>query len=209
MIGKKIGSALVVTALVLATAVPAASAHRSQDDKDKAPRVEMLSVDLFYGDFDSNIHLFAGLTAEDFCNGVTPQMAKARVSERGDGTLTLKTSKIRRVDLYLYWFDGGGGPELIDATCAAMFDDDPTTQPLQPFASGKGRVRITHSGLDSVDDTGGFHIRNSARGTVTSADGSRWKVRGRANFDLADEGFPIGDPADFQGLRIRKLRHGW
>ncbi len=46
-------------------------------------------------------------------------MAKAKVFERSDGTLTLKTGKIRRVDLYLYWFDGGGGPELIDATCAA------------------------------------------------------------------------------------------
>jgi len=207
MIRKKIGSALVVTALVLATAVPAASAHRSQEDRDTGPRVEMLSVDLFYSTSYSGILLFAGFTAEDACNEVAPRMARAKVTERPDGTLKIKTGKIRGVDLYLYHF--GGDPfQLIDETCAAMFDDDPTTQPLQPFAAGKGRVKIAHTGLDSVDDIGGFHIRNSARGTVTSEDGSRWKVRGRASFDLTEEGFPIGDPAEFQSLRIRKLRHG-
>ncbi len=209
MIGKKIGSAFVVMGLVLGTAVPAASAHRSQEERDKAPRVEMLPVDLFYGDFDSNIHLFAGFTAEDACNGVTPRMAKAKVFERSDGTLTLKTGKIRRVDLYLYWFDGGGGPELIEATCAAMFDDDPTTQPLQPFAVGKGRVKMIISGLESLDDAGGFHVANTTRGKVTAEDGSQWKVRGRASLDIGEDGIPVGDPAEFQGLRIRKIRYGW
>ncbi len=205
MFGKKIGSAFVVMALFLATAVSAASADRTQQGNDKAFRSEMLPVDLFYGGLGNEFTLFVSFTAEDACNEVPAQMARARVRERSDGTLTVKTRRNRGIDLYLYEFDGDAF-DFIDATCEAMFDDDPTTQPLQPIAVGKGWVKVKLSGLDSLDDTGGFHIRNTAKGKVTAEDGRTWKVRGNASFDLHEEGFPLGDPADFQGLRVKEIR---
>ncbi len=207
MIRKKIGSAFVVTALLMAAVSPAASADESQAGREGGHRVEMVPVALFYGGFTSDFTLFVGFTLEDACNDVAPLLAPAKVLERNDGTITLKARRIRNVDMFLYEY-GGDAFDLIDAACEAIFDDDPTTQPLQPIANGHGRVQITLAGLEGLDDTGGFHIRNSAWGRLRGEDGSRWKVQGRANFDLAEEGFPIGDPAEFQGLRVRQTRQG-
>jgi len=169
--------------------------------------VGRVPVDLFYGDPVNGPILFAGFTAEDACNEVPPRMARAKVFERSNGTLTVRARRIRGVDLFLYEFEGDPF-ELINATCEAMFDGDPTTQPIQPFAVGNGRVNITLHGLESLDDIGGYHVANTTWGTVTADDGTHWRVRGNASFNLDDEGFPIGDPADFQGLRVREIRHG-
>ncbi len=207
MTRKKLTSTFAVLALLLTAIAPAASAQESQQDQPNEPHTEMVSVDLFYGGFTSDYTLFVGFTLEDACNDVPPLMAPAKVLERGDGTITLKARRIRNIDMFLYEW-GGDAFDLIDTTCAAMFDDDPTTQPLQPIATGKGRVQITLAGLDSLDDTGGFHIRNSAWGRLRGEDGSRWRVHGRANFDLHEEGYPIGDPAEFQGLRVKQTRVG-
>ncbi len=206
MTRKKISSALAVLALCLTAMAPAASAQEPEQDMPDGLNVEMVSVDLFYGGFSSDYTLFVGFTPEDACNEVPPLMAPARVLERGDGTITLKTRRIRRVDMFLYEY-GGDAFDFIDETCEAMFDDDPATQPLQPIAVGRGRVRITLAGLDSLGDIGGFHVRNTAWGRLRGEDGSRWRVQGHANFDLHEEGFLIGDPAELQGLRVKQTRH--
>lgn len=46
---------------------------------------------------------------------------------------------------------------------------------------------------------------NVAKGKVTAADGTRWRVRGHADFDLHEDGYPLGDPADFQGLTVEEF----
>ncbi|MEE9417725.1 MAG: hypothetical protein V3V01_20775 [Acidimicrobiales bacterium] len=205
MFGKKLGTAFLVITLFAAIAVTTASADETQQGNDKAFRTEMVSVELFYGGLGNEFTLFVGFTAEDACNEVEESMARARVRERSDGTLTVKTRRIRGIDLFMYEFDGDAF-DFIDQTCEAMFDDDPTTQPLQPVAVGKGWVKVKLSGLDSLDDIGGFRVRNTAKGKVTAEDGRSWKVRGHASFQLHEEGFPDGDPADFQSLRVKEIR---
>lgn len=202
MFGTKITTAFAVAALSAVSALPGAAAHSRHKDF----RIEMVPVHKFYGDFENGYALFAGLSPEDYCNDVAPPMAEAKVFERGDGTLKVKVHHANDVDLFLYEFDGPP-PALIGATCDAMFDDDPATEPLQPLAIGSGRVRIIDSGLETLDAPGGYHASNSTKGKVTAADGRRWKVRGLANLDLEDDGFPIGDPVDFQSLKLRELRY--
>ena len=159
----------------------------------------------FYG-FDGGYVLFTGATPEDLCYDTPPPLAPAKVFERRDGTFTVKARGIKGIDLFLYEFDGPA-PALIGATCEALFDGDPATTPLQPMAVGTGTERLTIRGTEGPDDIGGFHVANSARGTVKSTDGTRWKVRGHASFDVGEDGVPIGEPSHFQGLRVRQIGH--
>lgn len=91
----KAASALAVTALVSATGVPGAFANESDPGGDDEVLTEMVPLDLFYGNFDSGHVLFAGMSPDDYCNGVAPPMAPAMVSERPDGTLRLKVRNVR------------------------------------------------------------------------------------------------------------------
>lgn len=201
----KIATAFAVAALASAAAVPAASAGGSPPGNQNGFFADEATVDLFYG-FDSGYALFVGFTAEDACFGTPPPTVPARVFARADGTFTVMSHGRPEVDMYLYEFNDP--PILIDETCAALFDDDPSTQPLQPIATGTGQVKFAITGIEGPDDMGGFHIVNSANGTVTAEDGTQWKVRGHADFDLGEDGVPIGSPADFQGLRVNQIKRG-
>lgn len=156
---------------------------------EEQPHVE----GLFYGDFDRDILLFAGATAEDFCTGDEPTH-DARVFDRSDGSVDIKVDTSEQ-PIYLY-ASPLGAPELIGATCDAMFDGDPNTIPLEPFAEGPGVVRMRIQ----IAPDGTVHVVNSTVGTASSADGTTWKVRGWADLTIVD-GIPVGDPAEFQGLR--------
>lgn len=154
------------------------------------------AVDLFYGDFEQGILLFAGQQPEDFCTGDTLTPTALRAVQRGDGSTVLLGSD-REVPIYLY-AASVGAPELIGQTCDAMFDDDPGTVPPAPIATGSGSTvqRIT------IETDGTQHVKNQTVGTAWSEAGVRWIVRGWADLTVVD-GMPVGDPADFQGLRAR------
>lgn len=153
-------------------------------------------VDLFYGDFEQDLLLFAGQPPQDFCRGATGTPTTFRAVERGDGSTVLLGSD-RDVPIYLY-SASVGAPDFIGEVCTAMFDDDPATEPPDPVATGTGSVvqRIT------IEPDGTEHVKNDTVGTAWSGDGVRWIVRGWADLVIED-GMPVGDPAQFQGLRAR------
>lgn len=180
---------IAVTIMMLSALVIAAQAQGSGGFDE-----ETHQEGLFYGDFDQEILLFAGATTEDFCNEDEP-IHDARVFHRADGSVDIKVDASEQ-PIYLY-SSPLGAPELIDATCEAMFDGDPDTVPLEPFALGDGLVRMR---IEIAPD-GTAHVVNSTVGNASSADGTTWRVRGWADLMIVD-GMPVGDPADFQGLRV-------
>lgn len=181
-------TAALATCLLLAGSTTAAAA--GPQGYDEQQHVE----GLFYGDFDLEILLFAGATTEDFCNGNEPTH-DARVFTRHDGSVDIMVDASEQ-PIYLY-SSPLGGPELIDATCEAMFDGDPDTVPLEPFAVGEGQVRMRIG----IAPDGTVHIVNSTVGSATAADGTTWKVRGWADLMIVD-GVPVGAPTEFQGARF-------
>ncbi len=152
----------------------------------------------FYGNFELEILLFTGDEVTNICNGASEPIVTARVFSRQDGTVDLKVNA-RDMPIFLY-HSPLGAPEFIDATCQAMFDGDPTTTPVQAFATGTAnfRERIT------VHPDGFEEHVNGVNGEATSPDGTSWKVRTWADFAI-DDGMLIGDPADFQGLTIHRM----
>lgn len=154
---------------------------------------------LFYANFDEDVLLFAGGGVEEICNGASPPIVTAYVSERSDGTRVLR-SESHDVPFVLYYTDLPP-IEFIGQTCQAMFDGDPATVPVQPFASGTGFVRLRYvAHTDGVVD-----ITNSIVGQATGPDGRSWLARGWADF-AEDNGVLIGDPAEFQGLSIEEIK---
>jgi hypothetical protein len=51
---------------------------------------------------------------------------------------------------------------------------------------------------------GRLNITNAVNGIASAPDGNSWKLRGWADFVVAD-GVPVGDPAEFQGLTVRRI----
>ncbi|WP_299443453.1 hypothetical protein [uncultured Phycicoccus sp.] len=153
----------------------------------------------FYGNFDIDVLLFAGETAEYLCSGAPVPVVTARVYQRNDGGADLKVNSAG-MPVYLY-HSPLGAPEFIDETCAAVADGDPSTVPVPPFAVGTARFkeRIT------VSAEGVVEIYNGVNGTASDSAGTTWKVRTWADFVLDDDGVPIGDPADFQGLALHEI----
>lgn len=169
---------------------------QGNDSHEERPHEEAL----FYGNFTDEVLLFAGATTQDFCTGNQPTNT-ARVSTHADGSETVEVDADNQ-PFHLY-ASPLGGPELIDATCEAMFDDDPDTVPLAPYATGEGRFRIR---IEQAPD-GSAHVINSATGSVTSPAGPTWQVRGWADLEIVD-GMPLGDPATFQGLAVQRTGGG-
>lgn len=182
----------VATCLLLAASVTTAEATRRGYVEQDHP------AGRFYGGFGSGVLLFTGDGAEDICNGRPEPVVSARVFERRDGSMILRVNG-QKVPFVLYYSELNA-LEFIDQTCEALFDDDPDTMPVQPFASGTARYRErTDTSPDGVEE-----IFNGVRGFATSADGTRWKVRSWADF-VVDNGVLMGDPAEFQGLSIRRV----
>lgn len=184
----------VICLLLAGSATVAASAHRSFEEVDHP-------AGRFYGGFGSGVLLFTGEGgAQDICNGVPEPTVRARVFERNDGSSVLR-ARASDLPFVLYQTDLDA-PAFIDQTCAALFDGNPDTVPVEPFASGTGKFRERiRSSPDGVDD-----VFNGVRGFASSPDGTRWRVRTWADF-VVDNGELIGDPADFQGISIRQVGH--
>lgn len=143
---------------------------------------------LFYGDLEGGILLFAGATPQEFCAGDEPIFSTREFSRRDD-TIDVMVDAAR-APIYLYASDLPA-PVLVAATCAGEASPE-------PFAEGEGLIRMRR-----VEDLLGapkFAV-NSTVGTASSDDGTTWRVRGWADLEFGDDG-PIGDPADFQGLRV-------
>lgn len=155
----------------------------------------------FYGNFDEGVLAFTGGGVEEICNGEPEPTVPARIVERGDGATVLRAMS-PALPFVLYRSELGA-PEFIDQTCQALFDGDPSTTPVQPFATGLGRFkeRIV-AGPDGVE-----HHVNGVNGWALGDDGAIWKVRSWADF-IIDNGELIGDPAEFQGLTLREIRRG-
>jgi hypothetical protein len=195
--GARATAALAAAALLLvglptvAGAAPAAADPQGYEEVDHG-------IGRFYGNFEAQVLLFAAGSAEDICNGGDEPTVPARVYERRDGGTDLKVTA-RDVPIWLYE-SPLGAPEFVDQTCGALFDGDPTTEPVQPFAHGTASLKERiEAGPDGVED----HW-NGVNGTATSADGTQWKVRSWADF-VIDNGVLVGDPAEFQGLAIHEI----
>lgn len=165
------------------------------------------AVGFFYGTFgeDPNIVLLVGGTAVEFCLDDPdpfvgePGVAPSRVFVRDDGRVDIK---VNDTDQPIYLYESSGeAPDVIAETCEALFDDDPATTPLEPFASGAAdlKVRIGVISDDLVD------VFNSVNGTATGTDGTEYKVRASADL-IVENGVPQGDPAEFVSFALTEIK---
>lgn len=196
-ITRRASIALLGAGLVLAGGVtPAGAAPQGFEQVDQG-------AGRFYANFADDVLLFTGPGAEAICLGEPEPLVPGRVFHRQDGGMDIKVNA-RDVQITLYR-SSLGAPEFIDQTCEALFDDDDSTEPVPPFAHGmasfKERTSVPASG-----GPGGVQIFNGVNGKATATDGTTWKVRTWADFQLGADGMPIGDPADFQGLSIHQIR---
>lgn len=155
-------------------------------------------IAFFYGDFDEDVLLFAGATPAEWCGEDPGVPSVGTLAPKPDGTTVLRSID-RDVPLYLYSSDLGA-PEYIGATCAVLFDGDPTTVPDEPFATGTGMVKqkVVEQG-DGVER----HV-NSVVGRAWSPT-DRYVLKAWADLMVVD-GVPQGDPAEFQGLTVKEIR---
>ncbi|MEZ5225956.1 MAG: hypothetical protein R2710_04590 [Acidimicrobiales bacterium] len=195
---KQLMAATAIVGSVLAPAgLAGASEHR--------PLVQEIGIGLVYETFDEtdNQMLFVGGSVGEFCEdnpadpfNAEPGSAMARVFVHRDGAVTVKATN-QEQPAYLYRTGAAGGPPWIEAVCADMANG---AEPPEAFATGAValKLRVTEHSPDLVD------VFNSTRGTVTSADGSRFRVRSKADFIL-ENGMPAGDPTDFVELDVRPM----
>jgi hypothetical protein len=182
-----------LTAALLAGSITAAGATpQGYEDQDhEAVR--------FYANFEAGVLLYTA-KVEDLCNGEPEPIVSARVFNRQDGSVDLKVNA-RDLPIFLY-HSPLDAPEFIDQTCEALFDGDPATVPVEPFASGaadfKERINVAPGGIEEHS--------NGVNGFATGTAGTTWKVRTWADFTI-DNGELIGDPAEFQGLTIHQVGH--
>lgn len=184
--------AVLVTSVVVVLGVVTAQVAQGRGYEETT-----VTEGLFYGDFDEDLVLFVGETPVGICSGADEPTHDARVFRRNDGRVSIKVDGSKQ-SIHLYESELGA-PEFIDATCAALSDDDDSTQPVEPFAEGEGTVRMRNE--ERPDGT--VHVVNSTVGSATDADGVTYRVRAWADLMIV-EGVPQGDPADFQGLRVTR-----
>ena len=188
--GRMLRAAL-VAAVAATTALGAVATAQAGTAVESGPYQE----GLFYGDFDAEVLLFAGGTAEQFCTGDEP-VHDARYVFGEDGSLVITVEPNVEQPLHLY-SSPLGAPEFLAEQCPLLADGDPATGVQEPFAVGDGHMKLR---LEIAPD-GTVHIVNSSWGTVVEEDGTTWRVRGRADLMVVD-GAPVGSPSEFQGLQL-------
>lgn len=154
----------------------------------------------FYGTFDQNpnIALFAGGTFEEFCSG-DPGSATQRIFIRKDGSVDLKVND-KAQPIYLYETTFNDIPTWLMEVCPLIGDGQ---SPPVPFADGTANLKVRFSILsESV-----IEISNSVNGKATGTDGTHYKVRGTADL-VVENGVPLGDPRDFVGFKLTKIKRG-
>ncbi len=130
-----------------------------------------------------------------------PGVTTERVFVRNDGRVDVKVND-KGQPIYLYE-SIGEAPDLIVETCEALFDGDPTTTAVEPFASGTAKLKVRVSVItdDLVD------VFNSVNGTATGSDGTEYKVRASADL-IVENGVPQGDPAEFVSFTLTEIGRG-
>lgn len=186
------GGTAVATAAAVAAAVALAACAGAEPDFVEETHQE----GFFYGNFDEGVALFAGATAVEFCNDEQP-VFDAKLYEFEDGSTRLEIDP-SPASLYLY-DTPLEPPEFLNETCTALFDDDDTTIPLEPFATGEGELRNT---IETAPD-GTVEVSNTSTGTVTVEDGSTIDVVGTADLTIVD-GELVGSPDEFQSLQLER-----
>ena len=191
---------LAAALLILATASFGLVTNAAADGQRYSE--EPYEVGLFYGTFGEspNTFLLVGGTVEEFCEAGPeggPGMATAKVRELKDGTVRVKVRSWNQ-PMYLYEADIEGVPPWLGDVCPAYFADG--TAP-QPFASGSGFLKVR----DTVVSPDRIEVFNKVRGYVSEPDGTKYKVKGSADFVL-ENGIPNGNPEDFVTFSMRKLR---
>lgn len=198
---RKLSILLAAVAVLMVGAVPASADPRGFVEVE-------LPVGYFYGTFGEspNTLLFAGGTAEEFCLdnpedpfAAEPGVGTHRISERESGATVIKANS-KGQPIHLYRFDGEA-PDLLFATCDALFDGDASTNPLEPFASGVGNLKVRISVLPD----GTVDVFNSINGKASATDGAEWKVRAWADLIVVD-GMPVGDPPDFVFFEMHQIK---
>ncbi len=112
--------------------------------------------------------------AIDFCVNPEPPTGPGGMTvSPGNGSL-LEFSR-SNVPVTVYEYPGAGGPDdpiggfmFLGQNCGAIFDGDPTTEPIEPVASGTVRLRSSFR----TDTDGVTHSINSLVGKVTTTSGS-------------------------------------
>lgn len=197
---RKLFACLTALGLLAALALPAGA------DANGYFETEM-PVGYFYGEFGSglNLLLFVGGTAAEFCldSPNDPFLAEPgsgifRIFERQSGAVDIMANQ-QSQPIYLYEFDGEV-PDLLFATCDALFDGDPSTNPVEPFASGYGNLKVRLG----IHPDGTVDVFNSVNGKVSASDGTQWKVHASADLTVVDD-VPVGDPADFVSIRVHQI----
>jgi hypothetical protein len=197
---RKLSTLLVVLGVLAGMALPAGA------DPNGYFEAEM-GVGYFYGEFGPgpNLLLFVGGTAAEFCLNnpedpfnAEPGIGTFRFYERHSGALDIKADHENQ-PAYLYEFDGEAS-DLLFATCAALFDGNPSTNPVEPFASGSVNLKV-RLGIQAV---GTVDVFNSVNGTVSATDGTQWKVRAWADLVIVNDA-PVGNPADFVHLEVHQI----
>ena len=189
---KTIGGALVAAGLVASVLSPATA-----DAKPRGFVQEEFSVGLVYGTFNDgpNLTLLVGGAVEEFCPG-DPGTAPMRVFVRADGTEVRKVND-RHQPIFLYEQSVGDSFDWIDDVCENLDDD---TETVEPYATGTAHLIVRESETpDGVVD-----IFNSVNGRLVASDDTNYRVRASADFILGLQG-PVGDPADFVSLRLKKI----
>ncbi len=185
---------------VLALAASPAAAGLPPDDVDpQGYDIDTLSYLFFYDAPADGIVVTVGGPATAWCTG-DPSMVDGRTRVGVDGGFSGKV-RAPEQSIFVYAFDGIA-PQLVDETCAALFDGDATTEPVAPLATGEGRLKVT----ETVDTDGVVWLFNGVNGFAASPDGTQWKVRTWADFGITPDGDLIGDPAEFQGAMVTEIR---
>ncbi len=172
---RRLLTGLAIVMAMLATATSPAAAAQSTEPYD---------VGFFYGTFNptDNLLLLAGGTAEDFCEdnaedpfGAAPGTSTARIQERKDGTTITRVNDSRQ-PIHLYEVGSLDGPSWINGVCQDWLAGHPVPA---PYASGHATLKVRETlSFPTLD------IFNRVKGEVTTADGTRYRVRGSADFSV-------------------------
>lgn len=196
---RRLATVSIAAAAMAASVIGPADAHSPPITRDE------VGVGFFYGTFGEspNAALLVGGPAQDFCEdnpddpfGGEPGTSMAWTRVRNNGSVVVKVNDPSQ-PIYLYYTDIEGAPPWIEEVCDAYFENG--TVP-EPFATGSARLKV----FDVVHSEDLIEVYNSVRGTVTSPDGTRYRVRAFADL-VIESGVPVGDPADFVFLQIKKI----
>lgn len=176
----------VIAATMVLGAAPAAMA--APPDQSGAVTRESLPIGLVYEE--DGIYVVGGPPFEQGCRDQGFAEPTFSFVNRGDGGQNVRfTYKGERIMVF-----EGDYPNvfaLIGEACAAVLDDDPSTNPPEPIAIGTGRYSLN----ERIDRDGTLYGHNSLVGKVTTNDGRRVHLSAFAKY-LIDE----------TGLNLQQLR---